>query len=290
MHPLARVSVLVCTPVRGGLSPSYKMSTRALEEWCRTEGIHYDERFAAEAPVEVARDLLAAEFLAAQTPLGRPYSHCLMIDAGIGFSVETIRKLLLADVDFAAAAAPLRQTRIDEAIARGEARFAAAFAVPLTRETRETGRMKLASKGGGPFAQVNGIGGALMCLKQKVFMRMFDAYPELNHTTGFAYFQPTNLTEDGASHATLMREALAEMSRHSTASVDELRTIARRALAVATTDAPPMERCGEDISFCRRWRALHTAERPAEIWLLTDAALAHEGHGRWQGNFSDAFT
>jgi hypothetical protein len=281
-------SILLCTPVRGGFSPSYKQSVRALEAWCRTQGIAYDERSIAEAPVEVARDLLAAEFLAAKHD-GMTYTHCLMVDAGVGFPVEVIKKMLAADVDFAAAAVPLRQTRADKAAELGDARYASAFSVQFPRETRETGRAKIVNKGGAAFAKIEMIGGALMCLRRNVFLRMYDAYPELAHKTGFAYFQPTLLTEQGESHVALMRTALKAARTFAGRTPEQQAAIFDRIETALALPAEDFDRCGEDVSFCRRWIAMDSPASPAEIWLLCDAPLIHEGHGYFPGNFTDSF-
>lgn len=284
--PFAGRALLLATPVKGGVSPSYTRSARMLERWCIEQEIEFDERYVLEAPIDAARNVLAAAYLAAVSPLGRPFTWCLMADAGVGFDTDTVEKLLLADEDFTAAAVPLRQTRIDKAIEEGDPRMSAAFAVMLTPEMRETGRAKIITRGGAPFMAIDGIGAALICVKQKVFTRLFDAYPELRHRSGFSYFQPTCLDDSGASHATRLREAIEKALRADDSQLAR-DSILRAALDM---DHEEFEARGEDIAFCMRWRRLDTEEKPAKIWLLCDAPIVHEGHGVWTGNFSDQFS
>jgi hypothetical protein len=269
-------SILLCTAVRGGFAPSYKRSVRALEAWCLGQGIPFDTREVAEAPIEVARDLLAAAFLVTQ------HTHCLMIDSGDGIGVETIEKMLAVNEDFVAAAVPLRQTRLEKVAERGQARYGAAFAVEFDREARETGKISLVNKGGAACAAVDIIGAACMCLRRDVFLRMFDAYPELGHKDGFEYFAPTAFDSSGLSRVSRLKLALEELR------AEDNRHARERTVADAFVMAPEeFTRCGEDVSFCRRWRKLDSSDQPAKIWLVADAPFMHEGHGFFAGNFAD---
>jgi hypothetical protein len=280
-----RVSILLCSAVRGGYSPHFKQSERALEAWCRSQGIVFDTREVVEAPIDAARDVLAAAFLTATKPAGGPYSHCLMVDAGVGFKVETIKQLITADEPFTAAAVPLRRHDLEKVAAQGDVGAGSCFAIKLTRETRETGRHKLVAKGGAPFMEVDGIGGALICFRPEVLRRIFEAHPELRHKDGFGYFLPTVMNERGDSHVDLMRYALQALRREDNPTARQ--RIIEDALSVNHND---FERIGEDIAFCNRWRALDTADQPAKIWLLADAPLMHEGHGYFVGNVASIFS
>jgi hypothetical protein len=282
VNQLRGSSILLCSAVRGGYSPSFKQAERALEAWCQTQDIHFDTREVVEAPIDAARDVLAAAYLAAKTPQGAPFTHCLMVDAGVGFKVETIQKLLLAREDFTAVAVPLRRTNLEAIATRGEVRCGSAFAVKLTQQTRETGKPKFAIKGGTPFMEIDGIGAALICLRAPVLLRMFEAYPELQYKAGFAYFLPTLMDDRGQSHVGLMRQAILAMRRE-----DDPVTRARIAEEALSVDPGTFDRIGEDIAFCNRWRALDTPDKPAQIWMLADAPVMHEGHGYFVGNFSD---
>lgn len=274
-------SILLCTPVRGGLAPGHAQSVEALRAWCTAEGIPFDVRRIAEAPVDAARDLLAAAFLAATHGDGLPFTRCLMVDAGVGFELETAQKLIAANVDFAAAAVPLRTTRTDRVAERGEERFAADFAVALDSDATARGTVRIIDKNGASFMCVEAIGAALICFSRDVLTRMFGAYPELQHKDGFRYFAPTLLNDRGRSYIHMLREGLLAMrdGPHSRLFVDQL-------LAYNPND---YDACGEDVSFCKRWRALHTPESPAEIWMLANAPLLHEGHGYFRGNIADHF-
>jgi hypothetical protein len=276
-------SLLVCTPVRGGFSPSYSESVRALEAWARSRNIPFDIRRVAEAPVDAARDVLAASYLVAtHGDPPTPYSHCLMVDAGVGFGVETIEKLLSADEDFVAAAVPLRNTRVDRVAERGESRFGADFAIRLTADQMESGKAHIEPKGDAMFIEVDAIGAAMICLRRAVFTRIFDAHPELQHKAGFGYFLPTVMDAEGHSHVDRLRKAL----RQHTTTPEEREKLVDKALGASHEE---FDRCGEDVAFCRRWRALHSPEQPARIWVLCDAPLVHEGHGMFQGNFESSF-
>ena len=284
VNQFSGMSILLCTAVRGGYSPSYRAATRALEAWCQSEGIHFDVREVAEAPIDAAREVLAAAYLTAKTPSEGPFTHCLMVDAGVGFKVETIQKLLAAREDFTAVAVPLRRYNLESIAARGEMRCGSTFAIKLTQQTRETGKTKFANKGGSTFMEVAGIGAALICLRAAVFTRMFEAHPELQHKDGFAYFLPTLMNEQGQSHVGLMRQALTALRRQ-----DDPVTRARIIEEALSVDPGTFERIGEDIAFTNRWCALDTEEQPAKIWLLADAPVIHEGHGYFVGNITDQF-
>jgi hypothetical protein len=286
--PNQKPSILLCTPVRGGFSPSYVEATDKLRQWCRDEGIEFDRRTVAEAPVDAARNVLSDAYLAAVTETGHPYTHCLMIDSGVGYTVDTIKKLVAADVDYAAAAVPLRRIDRDAIVKRDNPNAGSTFAVVLPRDVRETGKVRLVNKGGAAFMEVVGIGAACICIKPKVLTRMFDAYPELRHKGGFAYFQPTIMTEDGDTYIERMRRLIKEARGHLQ---NDDHAHADGALAVAlSVNHEDFEACGEDISFSRRWVRLHSDVRPAQIWLTADAPFVHEGHGYFQGNFSDWLT
>jgi len=277
------VSVMLCTPVRGGTSPSYNDAVEALMAWCRAQGVPIARRVAAEAPVDFARDGLAAEFLAATTDVGKPYTHCLMIDSGVGFGVESAKKLLMADEDFTAVAVPLRRSDIEKAAKTGDARNATVFAIKLTQYSRETGKMRVVQKNGAALAEIDGIGAAMICVRRKVYERMFDAHPELRHRGGFRYFEPSVLDDDGESHVTKLRRAVEKALAADSST--QARDMLRAALAV---DHEQYEARGEDISFSMRWRRLHTEDKPAQVWMLCDAPVVHEGHGMFTGNIADA--
>ncbi len=276
---LEGVSLLVCTPVRGGFSPSNGESVRTLEAWARDNHIPFDTRRVAEAPVDAARDLLAAAFLTAKhSEPPAPFTHCLMVDAGVGFQPETVEKLLAADEDFTAAAVPLRNVRLDRVAERGETRFGADFAVMLTRDQIERGKAHIEPKAGSPFVEVDGIGAAMICMRRKVFGRIFEGYPELRHKEGFSYFLPAIMNSKGQTPERAARMAVLTAERMH--NYNEWSNF---------DNFEDFERCGEDIAFCRRWRGLHSPEEPACIWVLVDAQLVHEGHGMFHGNFADCF-
>lgn len=162
--------------------------------WCDAQSITFDVEVAAGAPIETARDLLAAAFLAHK---GK-FERMLMIDAGIGFEPEVIEKLLkasLAGNDFVAACAPLRRSRVDRACERAaegfEApeRYSADFIVDLVVQDEEASKPNVQIVEGAPFAATKRIGGSCWMLTKTVFERVYETFPELQHRDGFAYFK-----------------------------------------------------------------------------------------------------
>jgi hypothetical protein len=273
------ISLYVSTPTAGSTGLFHNSSVRALGAWCRESKIpcFLDER--SGAPVDQARDSLAAAYLAARHD-GQMYSHCLMVDANIGFGVETVKRLLEADEDFAVAAAPLRETRTDKVAEKGDEKFAATFSLQYTRETLETGKPKIVRKGEADFMEIDHLGVAMACVRKNVFTKIWDAYPELRHKDGCRYFRPGEFDAEGRSYAQRQRAVLERVRKELALGVTpELAGAVEDALAI---DPAEFLSCGEDVSFCKRWTGVG-----GKIWLLIDAPLVHEGHGYWAGNVAD---
>ncbi len=269
----ADTSILLCTPVRGGISPSYEMSADALAAWCREREIPFAKRRVAEAPVDAARDMLVAEFLKATHSNGQPFKFCLMIDAGVGFSIKAIEHLIAANEDFAAAAVPLRHTHVDKIAERGDPKWGAQFSLAVADSAiSPEGGVRVVQKHGAPFIDVVRIGAACLCLKRTVFETIERAWPEIRAQDTTAYFKPALFD---ANHDTLSRRLLR--------AVVEMATHGDPQPLVRALDIKPEEvtSCGEDISFVHRWLATG-----GKVWLLADAAMIHEGHGYWAGNFA----
>lgn len=276
---MSDISIFVTTPTAGSTGLYHNASVRALGAWCRENKIpHYlDER--SGLPVDLARDALANTYLAAQHD-GQSYSHCLMVNANIGFGIETVKRLVEADEDFTCAAAPLRETRTDKVAEKGDERYAATFSLQHTRETQETGNPRLLRKGSADFMEIEHLGVAVACVRKNVFTRIWDEYPELRHKNGCRYFQPGLFDAENRSYAQRQRAVLERVRKELALGVTpELAGHVEDALAIDPND---FTSCGEDVSFCKRWTAIG-----GKIWMLVDAPLVHEGHGYWGGNVAD---
>jgi hypothetical protein len=273
-QPSSPHSILLCTAVSAGFSPHYEAAVDRLGLWCRERGIVIQKARVADAPVDAARDALAAQYLAATHSDGKPFSHMLMVDASVGFAPETVAQLLEADEMFTAVAVPVRQGE--------DGRFNRGFVVTHTRETRETGKVKLVKKGEAAFLEIDSVGAALICIRRTVLQRMFDAYPELQSSNDpVSYFLPGIFDRDGLTYTERLRRALERVQKGDLLSSELIDK-------VLAYDPSEWDRCGEDISFCRRWRALHTEDKPARIWLLAEATIIRSGNGYFMGNYAES--
>jgi hypothetical protein len=99
------------------------------------------------------------------------------------------------------------------------------------------------------FLEVRDVGFAFVMLKVSVIHKLCAAYPELRYNAGdqaeYGLFLDMNDKGDG-EHG---------------------------------------ERLSEDLSFCRRWRAI-----TGEIWVDTESAIIHAGCKEYTGRVSDLFT
>lgn len=278
---MSDLSLFVTTPASSGTGLAHNASVRALGAWCREQKIPCNLAELGGAPIDFARDTLANAYLAARH--GDPassYSHCLCVDANVGFDVATVERLLRADEDFICAAVPLRETRTDKIVEKGSERFGATFALQYTRETLETGKPSIVRKGEADFMEIDHLGAAMICVRKPVFTKIWDAYPELRHKDGCRYYQPGLFDADNKSYAQRLRATLERVRKELAVGVTpDLAGVVEDALAI---DPETFLACGEDVSLCKRWTALG-----GKIWLLIDAPLIHEGMGIWAGNVAD---
>jgi hypothetical protein len=184
---LSAVRLLIATPAYNGVSNNYFHATHALRTTLNKVGVVGTFVTAPSMPVDAARDFIGNAFLA-RTKSKDPFTHLLMCDSDIGFPASAVLQMIERDVDFVAAAPPLR--RYDwKALAKAHVasspnveRLANMYAVKLLDE-------KLAVDNRG-FARIEQAGGAFMLLRPRVFEAIGEAHPELRHEQGVMFFQP----------------------------------------------------------------------------------------------------
>jgi hypothetical protein len=115
-----------------------------------------------------------------------------MCDSDIGFPASAVLQMIERDVDFVAAAPPLRRydwKGAEKALAQAHAasrpsieRLASMYAVKLL-----DGKLSMDNRG---FARIEQVGGAFLLLRPRVFEAIDEAHPELRHKQGVMFFQP----------------------------------------------------------------------------------------------------
>jgi hypothetical protein len=175
---LSTVRLLVASPAYNGVSNNYFHSCQKLRTALNNANVFSQFVTVPNVPVDAARDAIGNEFLRlSRTPKG--FSHLLMSDNDIGSEVDTVFRMIARDVDFAAAAAPLRRLNwaaVARAAAEGKKnpeRFAATFAVNLLDN-----KLSLDQHG---FARIEDTGGAFLLLRPRVFEVIREKNPHLVH-------------------------------------------------------------------------------------------------------------
>jgi hypothetical protein len=174
------------------VSNNYFHATHALRTTLNKVGIVGQFVTAPAMPVDAARDFIGNAFLA-RTKSKDPFTHLLMVDSDIGFPASAVLQMIERDVDFIAAAPPLRRydwKGAEKALAQAAAaatsprieRLASMYAVKLL-----DGKLSVDSRG---CARIDQVGGAFMLLRPRVFEAIGEAYPELRHNKGVMFFQP----------------------------------------------------------------------------------------------------
>jgi hypothetical protein len=212
---LANVRLLIASPAYNGVSNNYFHATHKLRSALNKDGVFSKFITVPGVPVDAARDTIGNGFLAlSRTSDG--FSHCLMVDSDIGWEVDTVYKMIRRNVDFAAAAAPLRRVNwgaVDRAAKQGKTapeKHAAIFTANLIEEGGVK-KMKLDEHG---FMPIEETGGAFLLLKPAVFAAIHAANPQLVYKR-----------IDGMEECQFFRP-----------------------------DIIDGRRCGEDIAFQKRWR------------------------------------
>ena len=182
------IRLLIATPAYHGVSNNYFHATHALRTTLNRLGIFGQFVTAPGMPVDAARDYISNAFVA-MSMSKEPFTHLLMCDSDIGFPASAVLRMIERDVDFAAAAPPLRRydwRGAEKAVAAGATghveRLASMYAVKLLDDA-----LSVDNRG---FARIRQVGGAFMLLRPNVFKAIRDAYPELAHKQGAMYFQP----------------------------------------------------------------------------------------------------
>ena len=197
---LSAVRLLIATPAYNGVSNNYFHATHALRTTLNKLGVFGQFVTAPGMPVDAARDFIGNAFLTYSTRSREPFTHLLMCDSDIGFPADAVLRMIERDVDFVAAAPPLRRydwNAVEKAFAwpAGSDRSAAAlgrianqYAVKLL-----DGKLSVDNRG---FAPIDQVGGAFMLLRPRVFEAIRDACPELAHKQGVMFFQPAVIDGD----------------------------------------------------------------------------------------------
>ena len=182
--------------------------------------------------IVMARNYFASKMLE------RDYSHLLFIDADVEFSPDVVRRMLAFDRPLVAAAYPHRALNVGafHAAARRwdspSVAMAAALTFPI--ELEEPRRSQ------GDFHAAVLAPTGLMLVRREVFVRLREAYPDLDCDARESTYQDMGLARVFQAFEPLANEHGVKM--------------------------------GEDVSFCRRWRAIG-----GEIWLTFDESIGHTG-------------
>jgi hypothetical protein len=198
--------LMIASPVYGGLSHLYVLSLIETRAKLRDMGITTSVFFLPGiALVSHARNELGGAFMASGC------ERLLMIDADIGWKVDTVLRMLDRKSDFVGGAPPHRRLNlplVTKAALDGRPnpeRFARDYAVRLTDEDRSRGSKTRSDNG---FIEVGAVGTAFLMLTRRVFESIALANPDLKYRSkekfdSYAFFNPyvykgENLPEDGA--------------------------------------------------------------------------------------------
>lgn len=174
----------------------------------------------------------------ASVMLESDYTHLLFVDADVDFSSRVVTRMLAFDQPIVAAAYPHRalDVRSFHAAARKwdnpNVAMAAALTFPIELEEPRVDR--------GDFHRALLAPTGLMLIKREVFVRLREAYPELNCDARDSTYE-----EQGLKRVFQCFEPLP--NEHGV-------------------------RMGEDVSFCRRWRDIG-----GELWITFDESIGHTG-------------
>jgi hypothetical protein len=183
--------------------------------------------------VSTARNLLASRVLE-----NEPYSHLLFVDADVSFPASVVQRMIALDKPLVAGVYPQRALNVAAFHAASRRHddpntaFAAALSYPVDLVEPRTSI--------GDFHQAVSAPTGLMLIKREVFEQMREAYPELYRDTAGSYY---------AHH--------------------DLKRVLQCFEPLADDNGVALS---EDISFCRRWRAIG-----GEIWAMFDHMIGHTG-------------
>ena len=182
--------------------------------------------------IAFARNVLASR------ALEEDYSHLLFIDSDVSFQPELVQRLI--DFDEPVVGAVYPQRTIDphrffqQARARHDpnAAWATSLSFPLALETPHVAR--------GDFYRAVSVPAGLLLIQRQALETLKDAYPDLYRPAAQSYYQSQGLTNVLQCFDPIYD--------------------------------PNGVAIGEDLSFCRRWRAAG-----GELWTVFDDTVGHFG-------------
>lgn len=240
---LASMKPLFMTPCHSGnVAANFANSLLALNNGLWQAGMPGEVRIrSGESLITRARNEAVAEFLH-----DRSFTHLFWIDADIGFSVDQVFRLLLADRDVVAGVYPIK--RFD---------WPAVLPDGLTKETLSSrflrypvnahdGVSSAIDRDG--FLEVSEAPTGFMCIRRSVIETMIARLPELKYVPDGPPDSP--LHDFSYRFFDVMVEP-----------------ITGRYLS-------------EDYAFCRRWRDIG-----GRVFVDTQSKLSHQGIYTWHGDF-----
>jgi len=239
--------VFIATPAYGG-NVTVDYMTSVVHLVTQLKEVAWQLRLTAgESIITVGRNNAVMEFLASGC------THLLFLDADVAFGVETIQGLLAEDVDVALAPYPaknLNEEKMQEAVLRrgGLPKLRDGLHYVLHAQPQTVGE---AFDQGRTFVEIDAGPTGCMLIKRSVFDKLREAYPDMHCRI--------NGTNQGRS---MQYEV---WWRFFDTMVDE-----------------DGEFLGEDIAFCRRWRAIG-----GTIWADLGATLSHVGRHAYTGSMMD---
>jgi hypothetical protein len=246
MPPPGRPFLYVATPCYGGLvNIVFLRSALALQAACEARGIGLQvELLANDALITRARARLAARFLAHPQA-----THLFFVDADIGFSPETVFRLLDADKGLVGGVAPLKLLDWDKVRAAVQAGAADLMAKAVGYVVRFLPTADSSVQVEGGFARVSYVGNGFMMIQRQTLVRVAEAHPELTADLGDV--------EPGLGRISMVFDTMIEPGTG--------------------------QHLSEDYAFCRRWRELG-----GEIWADVESRLTHVGHAAYTGSLVEA--
>jgi hypothetical protein len=234
--------IVVCTPCYGGLvTQGYMLSTTNLLLLGNQAGVNVGvELLGFDSLITRSRNTLVTKFLDQPTA-----THLMFIDADISFQPALVFRMAAFDKDVVAGMYPLKiRDWSSDAIARvraGESLETAPLryvGLPCEAAVRE-------SEDGFVTGEYAGTG--FMMIHRRTFLRMMEAYPELQ----FAAAHDRATQNPSPNQYALFDCMIEPETRHY---------------------------LSEDYTFCRRWRDIG-----GTIWLDTQASLVHTGSQDFNG-------
>jgi len=242
-----RTHIIVGTPCYGGMvTQRFLISMLKLQAACLAEGIELSFRFlGGDALITRARNLLVEQCLGDPTA-----THLFFIDADIGFTPESVFRLLRQNKDIVGGVYPLK------GLDWGRIQAAAQVGAPLPSTfgyvVDYLDPSNVTAING--FASVRYVGNGFMLIKREVFERMAARYPETEYRT-------LDTTQNFADAA-----------------------VKRHALFDCVIDPSTGRYLSEDYTFCKRW-----IDMGGEIWADLESKLIHVGQTEYHGDVMSTF-